>query len=206
MTLADQYISEALSTLGIPKGDHKTYWDRFDEIRQELDKINDREGGFAGQTTGTITERHCDQALKNCAPDSYYRLTGKDVKWLGDYVILGYPLNVVVSVKSYSAKERALVSGSGSTLTPTILFALFKDIKEFKREERIHNYILRGFIAIYIPPETYKKIPVKVREMVNINGNPLLREIASITQDIEEAMKKIQVGKNKRNMVDISKL
>ena len=72
---------------------------------------------------------------------------GENWKWLGDFVLLGYPLNIIISVKSFTAKERLLVSGTGSTLTPTIGFGLFKNPSEFK-SSRLHSYILRGFLAI----------------------------------------------------------
>ena len=64
---------------------------------------------------------------------------------------------LLYQLKSYKAKERLLVSGSGSLLVPTIGWGLFDDPNLWKYE-RLKNYLYRGFIAIYMPKDTLKKL------------------------------------------------
>ena len=133
--------------------------------------------------------------------DSYYRLTGQNWKWLGDFVLLGYPLNIIISVKSFHAKERLLVSGTGSTLTPTIEFGLFKKPSEFK-SSRLHSYILRGFSAIYIPQTTLGEVEQDSKELQNLNGKVFLRPLEDFGNDLRDSLKEIKVGDRQTKMVD----
>ena len=170
------------------------------EVVAKLQEYNAKDKIQVG-TTGTITDRICEWALASAGTGFYYRLTKKDVKWLGDYGLAGYPLNVIVSVKSFKAKERLLMSGTGSQLVPTIGYGLFDDASEFSAE-RLVSYRMRGFLAIYMPKYTLNKLGVKSREFINWNATPLIRAIEDFPEDLRTSFMKVEEGSETRLFVD----
>ena len=134
-------------------------------------------------------------------PDGYFRNTSNEDKWLGDYIMLGAPFNVVISVKSYKAKERLLVSGSGSLLVPTIGWGLFDDPTEFKLE-RLKNYLYRGFIAIYMPKSTLKLLDNDSKKLENTHKEIFIRPIENLISDIKKSKIKKKFGKTSIEVVN----
>lgn len=192
--IADQILEKVLTRLNIENKSNEEKFNNIYKIFPELDKLNE-ELKFSVSTTGTITERICGWALDAALPNGYYRLTGKSDKWLGDYVILGIPFNVVISVKSYKVKERLLVSGSGSLLVPTIGWGFMDDPKEFKYE-RLQSYLYRGFIAIYMPNFTLKDIEKDSLTLLNVHKNKFLRPIENLVNDIKKSLEKKIFGQS----------
>lgn len=201
MTKADNYLEKAISEVGLTStASAAEKYSRVYEIVDKLRQYNDAETISVG-TTGTITDRICEWALASAGTGFYYRLTKKDVKWLGDYGLAGYPLNVIVSVKSFKAKERLLMSGTGSQLVPTIGYGLFDDASEFSAE-RLVSYRMRGFLAIYMPKYTLNKLGVKSREFINWNATPLIRAIEDFPEDLRTSFMKVEEGSETRLFVD----
>ena len=119
-------------------------------INSELDQINNSlPKPMNVKTTGTINERLVQLALEGFAPSAWYELKDKKYQWLGDFALQGYPLSVIISVKSFKAKERLLVSGTGSLHAPTVGWGRFDDPKEFSTS-RLEAYLFRGFLCIYV--------------------------------------------------------
>jgi hypothetical protein len=201
MTKADELIARALSELGISSqaSDAEKYSKVYD-IVSELRKINDAETVNVG-TTGAITERICSWALNSVNEQIFYRLTGKNTKWLGDYALLGFPLNLIVSVKSFKAKERLLMSGTGSQLVPTIGYGLFDDSSEFSYD-RLVSYRMRGFLAIYMPKYTFDSLQENSKKFKNWNGTKLVRTVEEFPGDLSGSLKKVELGALKRDFVD----
>lgn len=205
MTKADEILSAALGNLSLKR--ESSPYDKFAAIYpliEELRKINEKSTISVG-TTGTITDRICEWALQIVGEDIFYRLTKKEVKWLGDYGLLGYPLNIIVSVKSFKAKERLLMSGTGSQLVPTIGFGLFDDSSEFS-VARLTSYRLRGFLAIYMPQSTLDQLPIHSQEFLNWNSTVLLRPCQQLPLDLERSIITIKDGPITRRFVDPIKL
>ncbi len=184
-TLADQLLSNALQQLKIEDKSSEEKFNSIYKLMSVLDKFNE-ENTFSVSTTGTISERMCGWALDAALPNGYYRNTSNDDKWLGDYIMLRAPFNIVISVKSYKAKERLLVSGSGSLLVPTIGWGLFDDPNEF-RFERLKNYLYRGFIAIYMPINTLNKLESNAKNLENTHKEIFIRPIENLTKDIRKS-------------------
>jgi hypothetical protein len=153
--------------------------------------------------TGKVTESICEIGLKAAANNRYSRLP-KTWDWVGDFAVLGSPFNLFVSVKSYKAKERLIVSGTGQNAAPVIGYGLFDDPKEWS-PDRVKQYKQRGFIAIYMPKDLYKKIddmspanaktPYQRRKWTSAHGypatnikniyeHPLLRKLEDFTVDL----------------------
>ena len=201
MTAADRLLDKALASLGISLDAPPS--ERFANIYElvvALKTENDKET-IAVNTTGTITDRICGWALETACPSSFYRLTGVNTKWLGDYALLGFPLNLIVSVKSFKAKERLLMSGSGSQLVPTIGFGLFDDPAEFSAE-RLVSYRMRGFLAIYMPKPTRDALSESARNTKNWNGTTLVRNIEDFPRDLRAATLKVELGDQRRDFID----
>jgi hypothetical protein len=169
----------------------KEKYDNIYQVIKALEKRNLTQTISAG-TTGKITESLVEIALNLSAKDSFSPNTSKFFSWVGDFVLMGIPFNVIVSVKSFSAKERLLVSGSGTALAPTIGYGWFKNPEEFKNKNRLQAYKVRGFTSIYMPKYTLKELPNEAKQFTNINGNPFLRLIENFPEDISMVM-----GKNK---------
>lgn len=92
----------------------------------------------------------------------------------GDILIPCAPRNLLVSVKSYEAKERLIVSGDGGDM---IGFGFFRKSSEFNSEQRAVQYVRRGFLAIYMPYDTLVDLKPKAREKKNAFGRLLYRSI-----------------------------
>lgn len=156
------------------------------------------------KVTGAVTELLCKITLEAGAPNRYDTLP-KTWDWIGDFAIMGSPFNLFVSVKSYKAKERLIVSGTGQNAAPVVGFGLFDDPTEWS-PDRVKQYKQRGFIAIYMPTSLYDNLaamtsqtpglsPRLVRKYSESNGypatnirniydRPLLRKLEDFDDDI----------------------
>ena len=197
---ADKLLQRALQQLKIDKESSEEKFNNIYKLMPVLDSFN-KEELFSVSTTGTISERICGWALDAALPDGYFRNTSNEDKWLGDYIMLGAPFNVVISVKSYKAKERLLVSGSGSLLVPTIGWGLFDDPTEFKLE-RLKNYLYRGFIAIYMPKSTLKFLDSDSKKLENTHKEIFIRPIENLISDIRKSKIKKKFGKTSIEVVN----
>lgn len=108
------------------------------------------------KVTGAVTELICQIGLEAAAPNRYDKLP-PTWEWVGDFAVMGSPFNLFISVKSYTAKERLIVSGTGQNAAPVVGYGLFKDIKEWS-PNRVKQYKQRGFVAIYMPNVLYDEI------------------------------------------------
>lgn len=203
-TKADQYIATALGKLGLAAAAAPAKYGAVDSIVAEINHRNSITK-IPPQTTGTISERIAHWALEIAVPQSFYKLNDKNLKWLGDFVILGYPLNTIVSVKSFTAKERLLVSGTGSPLVPTIGFGLFTDPDEFHLD-RLLSFLYRGFFRIYMPSTTYAALGADAKEVTNVNRRPLVRELSQFPLDLQAALQPLVIGKLQMPVLHIHKL
>ena len=197
---ADKLLQRALQQLKIENKSSEEKFNNIYKLMPVLDNFN-KEELFSVSTTGTISERMCGWALDAALPDGYFRNTSNEDKWLGDYIMLGAPFNVVISVKSYKAKERLLVSGSGSLLVPTIGWGLFDDPTEFKLE-RLKNYLYRGFIAIYMPKSTLKLLDSDTKKLENTHKEIFIRPIENLISDIRKSKIKKKFGKTSIEVVN----
>ena len=197
---ADKLLQRALQQLKIENKSSEEKFNNIYKLMPVLDSFN-KEEVFSVSTTGTISERICGWALDAALPDGYFRNTSNEDKWLGDYIMLGAPFNVVISVKSYKAKERLLVSGSGSLLVPTIGWGLFDDPTEFKLE-RLKNYLYRGFIAIYMPKSTLKLLDSNSKKLENTHKEIFIRPIENLISDIRKSKIKKKFGKTSIEVVN----
>jgi hypothetical protein len=197
---ADKLLQRALQQLKIENKSSEEKFNNIYKLMPVLDSFN-KEEVFSVSTTGTISERICGWALDAALPDGYFRNTSNEDKWLGDYIMLGAPFNVVISVKSYKAKERLLVSGSGSLLVPTIGWGLFDDPTEFKLE-RLKNYLYRGFIAIYMPKSTLKLLDSDSKKLENTHKEIFIRPIENLISDIRKSKIKKKFGKTSIEVVN----
>ena len=197
---ADKLLQRALQQLKIENKSSEEKFNNIYKLMPVLDSFN-KEELFSVSTTGTISERICGWALDAALPDGYFRNTSNEDKWLGDYIMLGAPFNVVISVKSYKAKERLLVSGSGSLLVPTIGWGLFDDPTEFKLE-RLKNYLYRGFIAIYMPKSTLKLLDSDSKKLENTHKEIFIRPIENLISDIKKSKIKKKFGKTSIEVVN----
>lgn len=193
-TQADQLIYKACIDLEIDPESSTDIYNNVYRLRDRLKEVNDLSPIPVG-TTGTITERYCEAALISI--NSGYGKLPSDWKWVGDFYIKSIPFNVIVSVKSFKAKERLLSSGSGNYLSPTIGFGLFNDSSEFKFN-RVAKYPFRAFIAIYMPIDTYEQLEADVQSLKNINNRPFIRKIEDFPRDLLSA-------KDKKHRLDITK-
>jgi hypothetical protein len=193
-TKADKLIYNACSDLGIDPVNANDIYINVYRLRDKLQAENDLSSIAVG-TTGTITERLCEAALISI--NSGYGKLPNDWKWVGDFYIESIPFNVIVSVKSFKAKERLLSSGSGNYLSPTIGFGLFNDSREF-RFNRVAKYPFRAFIAIYMPKDTYDQLDTDVQSLKNINNRPFIRKIEDFPEDLSSA-------RDKKHKLDITK-
>lgn len=137
--------------------------------------------------TGKITERICEMALEAGARDKYSKLP-KAWEWVGDFMIIGKPFNIFVSVKSYWARERLIASGTGQQAAPVVGYGLFIDESEWTFG-RIRQYLQRGFVAIYMPADLLARLTSESRNVKNTYERPFLRDIASFANDLIKAYK-----------------
>ncbi len=138
---------------------------------------------------GGVTELICKIGLEAACPNRYEKLpSGWD--WIGDYAITGLPFNLYISVKSYYARERLIVSGTGQGAAPVIGYGLFKDPTEWS-PKRVHQYRHRGFVAIYMPSNLYNQLAAMTgrgkpaTNITNIYNRPLLRDICDFANDVK---------------------
>jgi len=109
------------------------------------------------------------------------------IKLYGDILIPCLPHNLLISVKSVSARERLMVSGNR---LESIGFGFFSDPSEFWTPSRISLYRRWGFTAIYMPESTIGKIAERLdrdgnlHQAININGNPLYRPLGAFGPDM----------------------
>ena len=174
MTKTDEILNDVYGRLNITHESDLNKYKKLDEIVKTLHAINNQ-SKVTGKTTGTITERLCELAIRSEMGIDYSKMP-KDWQWLADFSLYGTPFNILVSVKSFKAKERLMASGSGALLTPTIAWTLIDDHTEFG-ENRTRAYVYAGFIAIYLPETTLERIDSRARKVLNINGRPLLRSV-----------------------------
>lgn len=154
--------------------------------------------------TGGVTEEICKIALDAAIPGRYDRLP-KTWDWVGDFAIMGSPFNLFVSVKSYKAKERLIVSGTGQNAAPVVGYGLFDDPSEWS-PDRVKQYKQRGFVAIYMPKTLYDTLAAMIpstpglskrlikkyapangypaTDIKNIYDQPLLRKIEDFHTDV----------------------
>lgn len=200
LTKADQYLDLVFQKLKLSESSPKQKYKSLQAINEQLDLIN-AESKMSVKTTGTINERLVQLALEGYAPDSWYKLTAFKYQWLGDFGIQGYPLSVIISVKSFKTKERLLVSGTGSLLAPTVGWGRFEDADEFNYT-RLEAYLFRGFLAIYMPQTTLNKLKPNARNRENFFNKPLLRPIDDFGEDLEKSLMKQSSGTER--LLDIS--
>lgn len=182
MTEADRILSQVYSTLGINTASNEIKYGRINQIVQVLARIN-LASTINPKTTGTISERLCELALVSTVPSTFKRISD-EWNWMADFSILGHPFNLLVSVKSFKAKERLLVSGSGNNLSPTVGWGLFNDSDEWT-PDRTKIYLFRSFIAIYMPSTLYSSVSRTSKAINNINAKPFLRKIDDFMVDIQ---------------------
>ena len=204
-TKTDQILSKVYERLDLHSDYDKAA--KLYEIINELSNI-DSEEKIGGKITGTITERIVEIILRVYAKDTYFRITDKANEWVGDFGLLGLPFNTIISVKSYSTKERALTSGSGSALCPTILYGHFleENFVDFDKVERLLSYKIRGFTSIYMPSYTFDKLPNEAKNFRKINNNYFIRKIENFGPDISKTIVTKIFGTQKRDVVDPRKL
>lgn len=153
--------------------------------------------------TGSVTEMICKIALDAAVPGRYAKLP-TTWSWIGDFAIMGSPFNLFVSVKSYKAKERLIVSGTGQNAAPVIGYGLFNDKREWSMS-RVKQYKQRGFVAIYLPNALYNTLDAMTpnntaytkrqrsrfasqgypaTKVLNIYDKPLLRKLEDFSNDL----------------------
>lgn len=143
---------------------------------------------------GAVTELICEIGLKASVPRRYGRLPD-GWNWFGDFAITGLPFNLYISVKSYSARERLIVSGTGQGAAPVIGYGLFDKPSEWA-PSRVEQYKHRGFVAIYIPRDFYhtlaslQNVKTRATDITNIYGQPLLRSMNAFVSDIKKVVHK----------------
>jgi hypothetical protein len=185
MTNADSLLNTVYGTLNLQNSTHEEKYLQINNIVIQLQQLNNQ-NTINSKTTGTISERLCELALQACVSNIYKNISDK-WNWMADFSVLGHPFNLLISVKSFKAKERLLVSGSGNILSPTVGWGLFNDVNEWT-ENRTRTYLFRSFIAIYLPVLLYDVIPVNSRNINNINGKPFLRSINDFMDDLTNAI------------------
>lgn len=201
MTQADVYLEQAYKACGISSLSSREKYKHLSAINRQLDIINSQ-ARMNVKTTGTINERLVQLALEGFAPSAWYELKTKKYQWLGDFALQGYPLSVIISVKSFKAKERLLVSGTGSLLAPTIGWGRFSDPSEFSKA-RLEAYLLRGFLCIYMPKTTIDAMELSARQVKNFYGKKLIRDISDFGRDLEGSLINQRIGNNTTKLVCI---
>jgi hypothetical protein len=186
MTEADKILKNVYAHLGIQDETDEQKYRQINSIVARLASLNEKKA-IQAKTTGTISERLCELGLK-CKVPNIYKTIGGEWNWMADFSVSGHPFNLLISVKSFKAKERLLVSGSGNSLSPTVGWGLFDDPDEWT-ENRTKLYLFRSFIAIYMPAVLYQQISQSSKAIKNINGKPFLREIGAFLNDLESSIK-----------------
>jgi hypothetical protein len=182
-------VNGAIAALGLEGQPPAAVYAQIDAIVEYLQAIN-AQNPIPAATTGNISERLCryglEAAIAGPNGGTFDRMPDY-WKWVGDFYLLGEPFNLIVSVKSFAARERLLASGSGNLLSPTVGWGLFNEPAEFSYD-RLVSYAYRGFIAIYAPAALTQALPANALAFTNINGNPLMRDLATMVPNIQHTM------------------
>jgi hypothetical protein len=189
-TQASKFLNQAITELGFEGFTNTELYANVGSILQYLNEINALKAIAVG-TTGTILEQLCRYGLEAAVAGTQATVTRmpQQWKWVGDFSIPGDPFNLVISVKSFKARERLLASGSGSALSPTIGWGAFNAPNEFNAS-RIASYAYRGFVAIYMPEATRTALMAAALNFTNINGRPFIRAHADLVENINSAINK----------------
>jgi hypothetical protein len=122
---------------------------------------------------------------------------GKSMALYGDILIPAAPHNMLISVKSESARERFVVSGNR---LESIGFGFFNDPSEFWTVERMNLIKRWGFVAVYMPKETLDNVHDELDrrgtrgQAININGSELYRPLEKFGDDIKKVAGKISMA------------
>lgn len=197
MAEADVHLNIVYAKLSLQGKSEKDKYSAIDAIVAELNTIN-KAKKINPKTTGTITERLCKLGIDSVGLNS--RPFGESWRWVGDFLLPGHPYDLAISNKSFTVRERLLASGTGSLLAPIVGWGLFNDPSEWK-EDRVRSYLFRGFIAIYMPENTYLKITKSALSIQNINGKPVLRKLKDFPANLQSTIIKV----NNENRIDVRK-
>jgi hypothetical protein len=182
-------VNGALAALGLEGQPAAAIYTQIDALVAHLHAINAQQR-IDVVVTGNISERLCRYGLEAAVAGpnggTFDRMP-RYWKWVGDFYLLGEPFNVIISVKSFTARDRLLASGSGNLLSPTVGWGLFNQPAEFSYD-RVVSYAYRGFTAIYAPAALIQALPPNVTNFTNINGNPLMRDLAALVADVQHTM------------------
>jgi hypothetical protein len=105
----------------------------------------------------------------------------------GDFLVPAAPTNILISCKTWAARERLLNSG---IRVDTVGFGFFQDAYEFWTEMRMNTLRRFGFTAIYMPGSTFDAIMAKLaagnrtHQAVNVNAKPLFRKLSAFGSDM----------------------
>jgi hypothetical protein len=193
---AEAAIAKAYKALSLTKASSEERYQRIAQIVAHLEQLNSKRK-FKGATTGRITELLCQLALDATLHDRFSKLA-KEWEWLGDFSLQGVPFNLLVSVKSFTAKERLIASGSRSLLIPTVGWGLLKEASEWT-VRRTQSYVFAGFVAIYLPRTTLEEIGSDAKSVLNVNGHRLLR-------GLDEFLPDLRSWQDTRGLVDIRRI
>ena len=112
----------------------------------------------------------------------------RDLRALGDILIPCAPTNLLISVKTESARERLLYSANS---IEGIGFGFFNQADEFVTRRRIQLFKRMGFSAIYMPDDTLEQIEAElarrgedIADVQNIYGTQLYRPHSIFTSDM----------------------
>ncbi len=112
----------------------------------------------------------------------------RDLRALGDILIPCAPTNLLISVKTESARERLLYSANS---IEGIGFGFFTQPDEFVTRRRIQLFKRMGFSAIYMPDDTLIQVGallvqrgVDLATVQNIYGTQLYRPHSIFTADM----------------------
>lgn len=112
----------------------------------------------------------------------------RDLRALGDILIPCAPTNLLISVKTQSARERLLYSANS---IEGIGFGFFNQADEFVTRRRIQLFKRMGFSAIYMPDQTLVQIEAEltrrgedIADVQNIYGTQLYRPHSIFTSDM----------------------
>lgn len=116
----------------------------------------------------------------------------RDIRALGDILIPCAPTNLLISVKTESARERLLYSANS---IEGIGFGFFNQPDEFVTKRRIQLFKRMGFSAIYMPDATLDQVRVlldkrneDLADVQNIYGTQLYRPHSIFTADMKRVV------------------
>lgn len=115
----------------------------------------------------------------------------------GDFLVPAAPTNLLISCKTWTARERLLNSG---IRVDTVGFGFFKEADEFWTEMRMNTLRRFGFTAIYMPDHTHDTIMAKLRaenrehQAVNVNAKALFRKLTVFGDDMLRVSGKLSLS------------